>query len=1053
MSFGYGVGDIIAVSTLARTIWGRFRDASDQFNAIQTDVFGLHRVLDDIANNLSGIQLTDKQADDLPVLIEGCRGVLHDTEKLIRKNESLGTESSGVSSRTQKALRKLKWDSATVNELRDRMISSTTFLNAFNTSLASQASRATNQKVDSIIEDTHNLRLNQNQQERNELLQWLSPLNFAPQQSDLSNRRQKETGSWLLGSHEFQEWVNKEGKTLVCQGMPGAGKTMLASLVIDRLQQIPGEENVVTAYIYCDYKRQDEQTPINLTASVTKQLLQHQDLIPENILKMYQHHQKMETRPTFEEVLEMTGSSMARLSRVYVILDALDELGNAGQVRQTLIGRLRPLQDLHHFNLMTTSRYIPSLALNFHHPLCMDVRASPEDIRRYVEGHTSDLPKCVRESTGLQEAIATAIVDSVEGMFLLAQLHMDSLKDKTSSKLIKKALEILPKGSNALDLAYDGAMQRIENQMEGFRLLAKQLLGWLTYSERLMTVKEVQHALAIEPGTREFDEDNLGDIEEVLGFCAGLIIVDEETQIIRLVHYTTQEYFRRNGDRVLACAKQDIAISCLTYLLYENFKDGWANEVRQKEFAEGNRAEDTLRNRDEDEGEEDWDFPCGRSVKARLQKYPFLEYAARYWATHARLCKQQNVKILMMSFAKDDHRVSSASQVLLVLDGRYSIFLDMNGTMSRSPLSAMHIIAYFGYAEMISQLLNHGFEADAKDHFRRTPLWWAASQGHHGVVELLLSQSHVNVNNRGLFTMFGRLFYTATPLGIAAQAGKDETVKLLIEREDVDVNLPGPFDSSPLSSAAKEGHSTVVELLLTRRDIVIDSGDDAGQTPLWLAAAFGRADVVTQLLKHENVQINSKDHFGDTPLTLAASFGQQGIVEILLGCSDIEVNTQNRLGFTPLLYAVRAGWEAVVKLLLSHSDIDVNTQDRDGRTPLLDAVHLGHEAVVKLLLSHSDIDVNAKENGGVSPLASAVIDGNAAIVRLLCAHPDVDLDTRDNEGRDVLALVKETGPQHWKSQANNDALALRQEECLEILRTAIEARSRNGPQNSEVVPS
>lgn len=596
---------------------------------------------------------------------------------------------------------------------------------------------------------------------------------------------------------------------------------------------------------------------------------------------------------------------------------------------------------------------------------------------------------------------------------------MDSLKDKTSSKLIKKALEILPKGSNALDLAYDGAMQRIENQMEGFKLLAKQLLGWLTYSERLMTVKEVQHALAIEPGTPEFDEDNLGDIEEVLGFCAGLIIVDEETQIIRLVHYTTQEYFRRNGDRVLACAKQDIAIGCLTYLLYENFKDGWANEVGQEDFAEGNRAEDALRNKDEDEGEEDWEFDCEKSVKARLQKYPFLEYAARYWAIHARLCKEQNVKILMMSFAKDDCRVSSAGQVLLVLDERYSIVLDMNGTMSRSPLSAMHIIAYFGYEEMISELLNHGFEADAEDSTRRTPLWWAASQGHHGVVELLLSQSHVNVNNRGHFSRFGYLIYTATPLGIAAAAGKDETVKLLMEREDVDVNLPGPHDSSPLSSAAKEGHSTVVELLLTQRDIEVNSRCDAGQMPLSRAVEYERGDVLTQLLKHKDVQINSKDIRGDTPLASAAFSGQKGIVEMLLGCSDIEVNTQDRRGWTPLLHAVR----------------------------------FGYTAVVKLLLSHSDIDVNAKENRGKSPLASAVIEGNAAIVRLLCAHPDVDLDPRDNKGRDVLALVKKRGPQGWMSQAYQDALALGQEEVLEILGTAIEARSRNGPQNPEVVPS
>lgn len=191
---------------------------------------------------------------------------------------------------------------------------------------------------------------------------------------------------------------------------------MLASLVIDHLQQVSDEEKVATVYLYCDYKRQDEQTPLNLTTSVTKQLLQHQDSIPENILKIYQNHRWKGTRPGFEEVSEMAGSSMASLSRLYLIVDALDELGNSGQVRQTLIGRLRLLQDLHHFNLMTTSRYIPSLALDFHRPLCIDVRASPEDIRRYVEGHISVLKNCVKKDLELQVTIASAIVDAVEGM-------------------------------------------------------------------------------------------------------------------------------------------------------------------------------------------------------------------------------------------------------------------------------------------------------------------------------------------------------------------------------------------------------------------------------------------------------------------------------------------------------------------------------------------------------------------------------------------------------------------------------------------------------------
>lgn len=88
---------------------------------------------------------------------------------------------------------------------------------------SSQVSRATNDTVETIAEDVQSLRLNQNQQERDEILQWISPLNFAAQQSDLSARRQEGTGSWLLESHKFQEWKITGGSTLVCQGMPGAG--------------------------------------------------------------------------------------------------------------------------------------------------------------------------------------------------------------------------------------------------------------------------------------------------------------------------------------------------------------------------------------------------------------------------------------------------------------------------------------------------------------------------------------------------------------------------------------------------------------------------------------------------------------------------------------------------------------------------------------------------------------------------------------------------------------------------------------------------------------
>ena len=110
---------------------------------------------------------------------------------------------------------------------------------------------------------------------------------------------------------------------------------MLASLVIDHLQQCSVDEMVTTTHIYCDYRRQEEQTPLNLIASLTKQLLQHQNSVPQDVMKIYQLHREYKTRPRFEEMLEMIGSSKAHSSRLYIIVDALDELGSAGQVRQT----------------------------------------------------------------------------------------------------------------------------------------------------------------------------------------------------------------------------------------------------------------------------------------------------------------------------------------------------------------------------------------------------------------------------------------------------------------------------------------------------------------------------------------------------------------------------------------------------------------------------------------------------------------------------------------------------------------------------------------------
>jgi len=64
--------------------------------------------------------------------------------------------------------------------------------------------------------------------ERQDILDWLRPVDYTSQQNDFITRRQQGTGQWLLCSPEFQEWKSIQGQTLFCPGIPGdGGKTII----------------------------------------------------------------------------------------------------------------------------------------------------------------------------------------------------------------------------------------------------------------------------------------------------------------------------------------------------------------------------------------------------------------------------------------------------------------------------------------------------------------------------------------------------------------------------------------------------------------------------------------------------------------------------------------------------------------------------------------------------------------------------------------------------------------------------------------------------------
>jgi hypothetical protein len=70
-------------------------------------------------------------------------------------------------------------------------------------------------------------------------------------------------------------------------------------------------------------------------------------------------------------------------------------------------------------------------------------------------------------------------------------------------------------------------------------------------------------------------EENLPEIEDIISVCAGLVTVDQESNIIRLVHYTTQESFEWNQVTLFPNSQTDIAMTCVTYLSFSAFETGF----------------------------------------------------------------------------------------------------------------------------------------------------------------------------------------------------------------------------------------------------------------------------------------------------------------------------------------------------------------------------------------------------------------------------------------------------------------------------------------------
>ncbi|KAL8661075.1 MAG: hypothetical protein Q9202_005947 [Teloschistes flavicans] len=879
MSFGFGIGDCIAVLNLVGKIRRRFVDSPVQFRAACDEVKSLSNVLRDLEDVFPERSLTDEQTASLEDIIQGCNKVLQDLDACLDNYQELSGKASHahapLGTKSPRFWKRLKFEPDDVKDLRSRLQSHVGMLHAFIERIDIGLSYAIKDGVD-------RLNIRQDDQHFLTILEWLSDTNFPAQQNDTFNRCQEGTGRWLLESNEYKAWIDGLDPLLFCPGIPGAGKTFITSIVIKDLHKRLGSDpEIGIAYLFLNYKRQAEQTLEKLTASLLKQLLRGRLSSFAAIESLYEKHTRKQTRPSLSELQGALVMVSSQMPRIFILIDAADEC-TMSSVRSAFLKDVIALQSQGNIGVFVTSRFLPEITSVFQGRPSIEIRATEGDVKRYLENHMVELPKCVQRNEELQRTVVSEITKAVDGMFLLAQLHIGSLSGKTTTKAVKIALQKLPKESDVLDKAYRDALVRIEEQMPERHQLAKQILYWIVYAARQLRASELQEALAVEEGTSELDEENKPDFDEMISVCMGLVTIDPYSNVIRLVHYTTQEFLENLPDWAQT-AHSAITRTCLAYLAFNICEAGFL----------------------------DRDF---------FRNHSLSRYACDYWYTHAESCWNESMEALALAFVEEERKIVLDCDIF---DDLKRLFPhDYHVAPSWTGLRAIHWAAYVGSEKIVSALLENGHDPRLMDDRGGTPLLYAALRGNEAVSKILLEMPDMDVNvtdNAG-----------NTPLCLAAHKGHEPVVRLLLEQQSVDVNLPAKNGYTPLLATILYGdHSTIVQLLTSIGNLDVNCIEkDFGRSSLHIACANARNASMRILLKRKDLMVNilidrrSKDETdfrnvlqGYTPLMLAAVIGNETAIKALLEEDALDTAYRCSRGRTALMLAYDRGYESTVKLL------------------------------------------------------------------------------------------------------------------------------------------
>ncbi|KAI0406999.1 hypothetical protein F4802DRAFT_605837 [Xylaria palmicola] len=395
----------------------------------------------------------------------------------------------------------------------------------------------------------HTFKTNKSAQDitrRSTIIQWLSSYNCEADQIRYRKTRSicECPGEWLLRDSRFQKWSAIgfcSDPFLWLNGIPGAGKTILASIIVDHLQLTPG---AAVAYFYCKHRNESRNSFIGVARAILAQLLrQYPHLTSYFFEKVSTNgHALLDSATTAREMIQTV---FRNSSKTYIIIDGVDECGSPHrdeivEVFRTSIENL-PAEGTGSIRCLFVSQDDDIARRHFGDlPTIKIVNESQADLRAFAEKRHLALEAKFGSLRSKECHISNILIARARGMFIFASLFAKYLEAQLNRAALLTELDPskLPVLLNDL---YKRILARVfETRDDSTAAFVRQILGWITCARRPLKWAEVQGAVCVDLENQVVDHDKLL-ADSPRGLFASLIEIKED-DTVELIHETARDY-------------------------------------------------------------------------------------------------------------------------------------------------------------------------------------------------------------------------------------------------------------------------------------------------------------------------------------------------------------------------------------------------------------------------------------------------------------------------------------------------------------------------------